>query len=135
MATKITQITSLTYDATPYLGMLTVTYDDGIDNIIRNKSDGNLGATAGKATSASTTGSITGIDRTVFAAMPKGDTKTLTFAGIDVDGGGTTTTTITTCMLLKENGSLEHDGDGGGSLSFEAFYADGQTSPVTSATV
>jgi len=134
MATKITQISSLTYDSTAYLGMLTVTYDEGIDNIIRNKGDANLGATAGKATSASVTGTITGFDRTVFEGMPKGDTKALVFVGVAVDGGGNVTTTIADTMLLKLNGSLEHDGDGGGSLSFEAFYADGQTSPVSSVT-
>jgi len=114
--------------------MLTVTYDEGIDNIIRNKGDANLGATAGKATSASVTGTITGFDRTVFEGMPKGDTKALVFVGVAVDGGGNVTTTIADTMLLKLNGSLEHDGDGGGSLSFEAFYADGQTSPVSSVT-
>lgn len=131
MATKITQIKSFSYNSVSYAGMLTVTYDDGIDNIIRNKSDDDLGAREGLATSASTTGTITGIDRNVFGSIPKGETETLTFVGFAVEDSTDVTTTITTCMMLKENGLTEHDGDGGASLTFEAFYADGQTSPVT----
>ena len=131
MATKITNVKSFEYNSVAYLGNMEVSWEDGIDDIVRNKFDNDLGATAGKAVNASVTGTITGVDWKVYWAIPKGDTQTLVFTGCPVDGGTDITVTITTTMMLKLSSGLSHADDSTASITFEAFYAvDGATSPV-----
>ena len=131
MASKVTQIKSITYGATAIAGNMTVAWDDGVDNIIRNKFDDALYATGAKATAASTTGTISGIDFREVQSLTMGGSDSLVFVGIDVSTGTDVTVTIVNTMLLKPSGSIEHDGDGSSSLTFEAFSADGDTSPVS----
>jgi len=131
MATKITNVKSFMYNSVAYLGNMEVSWEDGIDDIVRNKFDNDLGATAGKAVNASVTGTVTGVDWQVYSAVPKGDTQTLVFSGCPVDGGDDIVVTITTTMMLKNSNGLSHADDSTASITFEAFYAvDGSTSPV-----
>ena len=131
MATKIVNINSFTYNSVAYAGILSVQFDDGVDETVDNMADGNAYATAGKAVRYSCNGTITGIDSDVFADMPKGDTQTMVYTGEAVDDGSTVTHTITGVMLLKLTGNLEHAADGGASITFKAYASDGSTSPVT----
>jgi len=130
MATKIVNIKTFTYDSAAYLGMLTVTYEDGIDDTVDNKFDNDLAATDGIAVNASTTGTITASDPFAFKAIAKGSKAVMVFTGSAVDGGADVTTTITDAMMLKASVSQEHAADGSYSLTFKAYWADGQTSPV-----
>lgn len=130
MGTKIVNIKSSTYNATAFTGLLSVQWDDGIDTAIDNKSDDNLYATAGKGTEASCTGTLTGVDFEVFEGLARGAQETLVFVGCKVSDNTDVTVTISECMLLKQSNSLEHSADGSVSLTFKAYSADGQTSPV-----
>ena len=130
MASKITQISSFEYGSTSVSGILSVSYDDGIDNVIENKADDNLYATGGKATSASCSGTINGVDSSVFSALGRGGSETMVFKGMRVSDNVETTFTISNVMLEKVSPNLEHDGDGGVGLTFRAYSPDGETSPV-----
>lgn len=131
MATKITNIKSFTYNSVAYTGILSVSFDDGVDTTVDNKADEDLYHTSGKAVESTCTGTVEGVDSDVFADIPKGDTQTLVYTGEAVDDGSTVTHTITGVMFLKLTGNLEHAADGGASITFKAYASDGQTSPVT----
>ena len=131
MASKITQISTFSYGGTSVSGILSVSYEDGIDNVIENKADDNLYAKAGKATSASCTGTINAIDASAFESVELGGRQALTFTGKKVDTNDAVTFAIENVMLEKVSPNLEHDGDGGVSITFRAYSDDGDTSPVS----
>ncbi len=128
---KIVNISSFEYNAVGAAGFLTIAWDDGIDEVIENKADADQAATDGKAVSSSTTGTITAESFAVLSALTKGDKQTMEFVGTRVGDDKTVTVTIAKTMLEKVSSNLEHAGEGGVSLTFRAFWANGQTSPVS----
>lgn len=129
MSDQIVQVKTATYNVTPITGNLTFTFSE-TGATVSNRADAEIYQVGKKLVTVDVTGTLGGIAAKTYHSIPKGDSQTLTIVGKQVSDDSDVTITISNVMFVTNDGGVNHSSDGTATLNWEAFSADGTTSPI-----
>ena len=127
---QIVQISSCAIGATAITGVTAVSYTETATTV-SNRADAEIYQTGKKVVSVDVSGTISGIDQETFAEVGIGTTGSLVFTGKKVSDNADKTTTILNCVVTGIDPTQNHSTEGSVTLTFEAYSADGTTSPIS----
>jgi hypothetical protein len=129
MSDQVVQVKTATYNITAITGNLTFTYSES-GATVSNRADAEIYQTGKKLVTVDVSGTLAGIDQEGYAAITLGDSQTLTIVGKQVSDDSDVTITISNVMFTGNDGTVNHSSEGGATLNWEAYSADGTTSPI-----
>ena len=127
---QIVQVSTCTVNSVTVTGVTAFSYTES-GTTVSNRADAEVYQTGKFLAAVDVSGSITGIDQNSFADIGTGVEGSIVVAGKKVSDGSTVTITIVNCVTTGVDVGQNHSSEGSASLTFEAFSADGSTSPIS----